>query len=109
MWRVCAVYGLPVMSLDGNYPLLCRHLGVPPVSGGTAAVAAAVLARESYLAIAELVRLPSRLGPRPMYYFPSQLSGQHLSAGGGGTSGVAEPDLLTDLIVASVDVAVWQG
>lgn len=45
------------MSLDDNYPLVCRHLAVPLADGE---MSAAVLARETYLTIAELVCLSAR-------------------------------------------------
>lgn len=57
MWRACALYGIPIMSLDDNYPLVCRHLAAP---GGGSWAAAAALAREAYLATAELVCLSAR-------------------------------------------------
>ena len=57
MWRACALYGIPIMSLDDNYPLVCRHLVAP---GGGSWAAAAALAREAYLATAELVGLSAR-------------------------------------------------
>jgi hypothetical protein len=46
------------MSLDDNYPLVCRHLAAPSPGGATAAAAA--LAREAYLAAAELLCLSAR-------------------------------------------------
>lgn len=59
MWRACALYGIPSMSLDDNYPLVCRHLAAPSPGGGSSSAAAA-LAREAYLAAAELVCLSAR-------------------------------------------------
>lgn len=60
MWRACSLYGIPTMSLDDNYPLLCRHLAVTAPNGGSGAAAAVALAREAYLAIAEIVCLSAR-------------------------------------------------
>lgn len=58
LWRVCALYSIPLMSLDDNYPLVCRHLAAPLADGAMAAAAA--LAREAFLTIAELVCLSAR-------------------------------------------------
>lgn len=46
LWRVCALYDLPIASLDALWPLLAAHFAGPPAAAAMQAADAAAMAAE---------------------------------------------------------------